>query len=84
MGPMWLLISTNKGCLNIHGTHGTANNSTTNNIEFFFVSDLKIVYYNKLSILDHNALDKKSKNILCHQLFGDKIIQKSLKINATH
>ena len=33
------------GCLNIHETHVTANNSTNNNIVFFFVSDLKIVYY---------------------------------------
>ena len=32
-------------CLNIHGTHVTANNSTNNNV-FFFVSDLKIVYSN--------------------------------------
>ena len=31
----------NIGCLNIHGTH-----VTTNNV-LFFVSDLKIVYYNK-------------------------------------
>ena len=30
------------GCLNIHGTHVTANNSTTNYVVFFFVSDLKI------------------------------------------
>ena len=30
------------GCLNIHGTHVTVNN----NAMFFFVSDLKIVYYN--------------------------------------
>ena len=34
------------GYLNIHGTHVTAHNSTNNNIVFFFVSDLKIVYYN--------------------------------------
>ena len=33
------------GCLNIHGTHMTANNSTDNNVVFFFVSDLEIVYY---------------------------------------
>ena len=32
------------GCLNIHGTHVTANNSTNN--MFFSVSDLKIVNYN--------------------------------------
>ena len=34
----------NIGCLDIHGTHLTANNSVNNNV-FFFVSDLKIVYY---------------------------------------
>ena len=33
------------GYLNIHGTHVTANNSTNNNAVFFFVSGLKIVYY---------------------------------------
>ena len=33
------------GCLNIHGTHVTAYNST-NNYVLFFVSDLKKVYYN--------------------------------------
>ena len=32
------------GCLNIHGIHVTAHNSTTNNVVFFFVSDLKIAY----------------------------------------
>ena len=32
-------------CLNIHGTNVSANNSTNNNVVFFF-SDLKIVYYN--------------------------------------
>ena len=30
-------------CLNIYGTHVTVNDSTNNNVEFFFVSDLKIV-----------------------------------------
>ena len=33
-------------CLNIHGTHVTANNSTNDNVVFLFVSDFKIVYYN--------------------------------------
>ena len=36
----------NIGCLNIHGIRVTANNSTTNNVVFFFVSDLKKVSYN--------------------------------------
>ena len=34
------------GCLSVNGTHVTANNSTNNNVFLFFVSDLKIVYYN--------------------------------------
>ena len=49
------------GCLNIHGTHVTTPNSTTNNVVFFFVSDLKIVNYKQLLILDHNGLDKRGK-----------------------
>ena len=32
--------------LNIHVTHVTVNNSINNNNIVFFVSDLKIVYYN--------------------------------------
>ena len=35
----------NIGCLNIHETQMTTNNSTNNDIVFFFVSDLRIVYY---------------------------------------
>ena len=34
------------GCLNIHESHVTANNTTNNNVVLFFVSYLKIVYYN--------------------------------------
>ena len=62
-------------CLKIHETHATANNTTNNNLVFFLVSDLKIIYSQWLLILNHNALDKIGKNILCHNLFGDKIIQ---------
>ena len=35
-----------RGFLNVHGTHVTANYSTNKNGVFFFISDLKIVYYN--------------------------------------
>ena len=35
----------NIGCLTVHETWVTAKNSTNNNVVFFFVSDLKIVYY---------------------------------------
>ena len=38
-------MTANIGCLNVHQTHMTAINSTTNNVEFFVVSDLKIVFY---------------------------------------
>ena len=41
----WLEIFSNIGCLNIHGTHVTANNSTINNVVSSFISDLKVVYY---------------------------------------
>ena len=30
-----------RGCLNIHATHVTTNDSTTNNVVFFLVSNLK-------------------------------------------
>ena len=48
---VWLSIEGERvcvctGCLNINGTHVTANNSTTNKDMLFSVSDLKIVYYN--------------------------------------
>ena len=36
----------NIGCLNIRGTHVTASNPTNNNVLFFFVVGLKIVYNN--------------------------------------
>ena len=39
-------VTANIGCLNTRGTYVTANNSTNDNVLFFFVSDLKIVYYN--------------------------------------
>ena len=40
-------VPSSPGYPNIHGTHVIANNSTNNNVVFlFFVSDLKIVYYN--------------------------------------
>ena len=38
----------------------------SNNVVFFFVSNLKIVYYKKLLILDPNALDKRGKYIMRH------------------
>ena len=34
------------GCLSLYGIHLTANNFTNNNVVFFFVSDLKMAYYN--------------------------------------
>ena len=34
------------GCHNKHWTHVTADKSTTNNLMFFFVSDLNIEYFN--------------------------------------
>ena len=41
-----MTLGTNIGCLNMHGAHMTADKSTNNKVVFFFVSDLKIAYYN--------------------------------------
>ena len=43
-------------CLNIRGTYVTANKSTYNNIEFFFLSDLKIFYYNNVTLNVHDHI----------------------------
>ena len=49
----------------------------------FFVSDLK--KYSITSIDPRSqCLGQERKNILRHFLFGDKIIQNCLKIDATH
>ena len=48
-------------CLNIHGTHVTANNSTTNNVVFFFVLDLITVYYNNYLFSIKGREEKYSK-----------------------
>ena len=62
-----------------------SNNSSTNdNFEFFFVSDLKIVYCNNYHFFDHNALHNRGKNILPHYSLGEKTIQNYLKIEATY
>ena len=37
-----------------------------------------------MRVIVYDALDKRGKNILPHYLFGDKIIQKCIKIDATH
>ena len=50
-----------------------AYNSSTNNVALFLVL-----------ILDHNVLDKRGKMVLHHNLFGDKIIQKCFKNDATY
>ena len=58
---VWFRAKTNKKivCLahplhsvtNTHGTHVPANNSTNNNVMFFFISYLKIIYYNNYPFL---------------------------------
>ena len=57
-----------------------ANNSTNNHVVFFFVSYLKIVYYNSRS----QCLGQERKKDFRPDLFGDKIIQNCLKIEAIH
>ena len=63
-GP--LSICTYTGCLNIHGAHVTANNSSNNNVVLFFC--FRFENSIQLLILDPNALDKRGKNILHHYL----------------
>ena len=76
-------VLSNIGCLNMHETHLTANNSTNNNVVFFFVSDLKQNIKTTINPRSQ-CLEQERKNILRHYLFGDKIIQNCLKIDATH
>ena len=71
------------GCLNTYETRGTANNSTTNYDIYFFVSDFKIVYNNYYYSLITMPGTREEK-YLCHNLFGDEIIQNCPKIDATH
>ena len=70
-------LSINITCLNTHGIHVTANNSTTNNVMLFFVLDFKIASYNNCYSLI-TMLWTREENILCHYLFGNKIIQNFL------
>ena len=51
---------------------------------FFFCFRFENSILWQLLILDHNALDKREKNILRHYLFGNKTIQNCLKIDETH
>ena len=46
MMMMMMMNCRTRGCLNRHGNQVTANNSFNYNAVFFFVSDLKIEYYN--------------------------------------
>ena len=63
----------NIGYLKIHGTYETANNSTINNVVFFFVSGLKIVDI------------RQEREIFCGITYlKTKTIQNCLKIDTTN
>ena len=70
-------------CLDIQGTHETANNSTNNNAVFFCVL---IRTLNTITAIypRSQCLGQERKNILRDYLFGEKIIQNCLKIDVTH
>ena len=70
------------GYVNAHETHVTYN-STKNNA-LFFVSDLKIVNNNNYYFSITMPWTREEKIFLHHYLFGDKIVQNCLKIDATH
>ena len=55
-------------CLNIHRTQPTANNSTTNDMFFFFVSDSKSVYSKNYLSSITMPLGQGRKNILRHYI----------------
>ena len=61
----------------------TANNSTNNNVVFFFVSDLKIVYDNNYQSSITMPWTREGK-YFASRIFGYKIIQNCLEIDATH
>ena len=62
------------GCLNKHVTHVISNNSTNYNVVFFFfVLDLKVVYYNNYFPSIIMPWPRK-ENIFCD--IGDKIYSK--------
>ena len=69
-------------CLNIHRTHVTANNSA-NNVVFFFISDLKIVYNNNYQSLITMPLIREEKIFCVTSYLETKIIPNCLKIDAT-
>ena len=72
------------GWLNICGTHVTANNSTNNNVVFFIVSYLKIVYYNNYSYLSTIPWTREEKIFYATTYLETKIIQNCLKTDATY
>ena len=65
------------GCLNIHVTHVTVNNSTNNNVVFFFVSDLKRMLR---AILNKSWQQHPTR----HQLYGHlPPIMKTIQVRRT-
>ena len=70
--------------LSIHVTYMTPDNSTKNNVVFFFVSGLKIEWYNNYQYRIAMYWTREKKYNFNHKLFGNKIIQNTLKIDETH
>ena len=68
------------GCLDIHGTHVTENNSTNNKVVFFFVSDLKI-YAIKTINLRSKSLRQERKFFFASQLIWGEYYSKLYKQN---
>ena len=63
------------GSLNIHGTYVIVNYSTNNNVVFFFVSDLKIVYYNNYQFSISIPLTREERIFCVTTYLETKIIQ---------
>ena len=78
-----MIASVYTKCLNTHRTHETVYNSSNDNVEFFFVSDSKIIYYNNY----YSSITipwTGEENILPHYLFGSIPITLCLKIDTVH
>ena len=75
----------NIGCVSMDETHVAANDSTNNYVVFiyFFVSDLKIVYYKTINPKSP-CLEQVREKYFASQLIWRQIIQNRLEIDATH
>ena len=71
------------GCLTLHGTHMTAINSTNNNVVFFFVSNLKMIYNNNYLSSITMPWTRKKK-IFCVTIYLEAKFRRKFNFNNYH